>query len=393
MELAVRLRAREGVVASRRIRSEMVLVTIVIPCFQECDFIRSCLESVIAFELPPETTTEILVVDGMSSDGTREVIDDLAKAVPRIRRVDNVNRTQSAALNLGIKLGQGEYLLRLDAHSVYPPDYLIRTLENAHRTGAHNTGGVVMTLKRGRGFQAGVVQALVTHPFGVGNSGFRTGAREGPADTVPYGCFRMTLFDRVGLFDERLIRAQDYEMNRRIVAAGGKVWCNPEIVVHYYPQPDLPSFLKKQVMFEAPYNAYMWYLAPYSFAPRHAITAFFAFGVIAGLLLSPVSAAIRWSFIAVMALYFLLAIISATQQAVRYGNVLYVIALPPAFFSYHFLHGIGILGGLVSLLAGTAPVQKKREPWPGAGRFRAFPVPAGSPLGISSQHTGNSQVR
>jgi hypothetical protein len=185
----------------------------------------------------------------------------------------------------------------------------------------------------------------------------------------------MTLFERVGLFDERLIRAQDYEMNRRIVAAGGKVWCNPQIVVHYYPQPDLKRFLKKQVMSEAPYNAYMWYVAPYSFAPRHAITAFFAFGVIAGLLLSPVFATVKWSFTAVMALYFLLALVSATQQSVRYRNALYVVALPPAFFLYHFLHGVGILGGLLSLIAGIAPVQKMREPWPGAGRFRAFPQP------------------
>jgi glycosyltransferase involved in cell wall biosynthesis len=368
----------------------MVLVTIVIPCFQERDFIRSCLESVIAFELPPDTTTEILVVDGMSSDGTREVIDDLARTIPKILRVDNVDRTQSAALNLGINVGRGQYLLRLDAHSVYPPDYLIRTLETAHRTGAHNTGGVVLTLRRGHGFQAGLVQALVTHPFGVGNSGFRTGASEGPADTVPYGCFRKTVFDRVGFFDERLIRAQDYEMNRRIIAAGGKVWCNPEIVVHYYPQPNLPAFLKKQVMSEAPYNAYMWYLAPYSFAPRHAITAFFALGVIAGVLLSPVFGVVRWSFISVMALYFLLATISAAQQAVRYGNALYVIALPPAFFSYHFLHGIGILGGLVSLLAGTAPVQKRREPWPGAGRFRAFPLPAPPPNAAAAANHGDT---
>jgi glycosyltransferase involved in cell wall biosynthesis len=368
----------------------MVLVTIVIPCFQERDFIRSCLESVIAFELPPATTTEILVVDGMSSDGTREVIDEVAKNVPTVRRVDNIHRTQSAALNLGINLGRGEYLLRLDAHSVYPAEYLIRTLDTAHRTGAHNTGGVVMTLRRGPGFQAGLVQALVTHPFGVGNSGFRTGAKEGPADTVPYGCFRMALFDRVGFFDERLIRAQDYEMNRRIVAAGGKVWCNPEIVVHYYPQLDLPSFLKKQVVSEAPYNAYMWYLAPYSFAARHAITAVFAVGVIGGLLLSPFFTAVKWTFVAVMALYFLLAIISATQQAARYANALYIVALPPAFFAYHFLHGIGILGGLVSLLTGTAPVQKKREPWPGAGRFRAFPLPAGSPNAAATAKHGDT---
>ena len=353
----------------------MDLVTIVIPCYQERDFIRACLESVIAFEKPSDTSTEILVIDGMSVDGTREIIDQLSKTHPEIRRIDNPNRSQSAALNLGISRARGQYLLRLDAHSVYPREYMRKTIETARRSGADNTGGVVNTLRRGESFQAGLVQALITHPFGVGNSGFRTNAVEGPADTVPYGCFRMSLFDRVGLFDERLIRAQDYEMNRRTIAAGGIVWCNPEIQVQYYPQPDLSSFLKKQVAAEAPYNAYMWYLAPYSFAPRHAITALFALGVIAGLLISPFSHTVRWIFGAVMALYFFLALISATQQAIRFRDARFVLALPPSFFLYHFLHGVGVIGGLINLVIGTAPVQKKKEPWPGAGRFRAMPSP------------------
>ena len=368
----------------------MDLVTIVIPCYQERDFIRACLESVIAFEKPADIMTEILVVDGMSTDGTREIIDEFARSHPTIQRLDNPNRTQSAALNLGISRARGQYLLRLDAHSLYPGDYLRKTVETARRSGADNTGGVVNTLRRGHAFQAGLVQALITHPFGVGNSGFRTGAREGPADTVPYGCFRMSLFDRVGLFDERLIRAQDYEMNRRTIAAGGIVWCNPEIQVQYYPQPDLKTFLKKQVVAEAPYNAYMWYLAPYSFAPRHAITSLFATGVIAGLILSPISQTVRWVFGAVMVLYLVLALISATQQSIRFGDPRYVLALPVSFFLYHFLHGVGVIGGLIRLALGVAPVQKEKEPWPGAGRFRAMPSPLADP--ILPENTANSRV-
>src|SRR4029078_4268271 len=98
------------------------------------------------------------------------------------------------------------------------------------------------------------------------------------------------LFDRIGLFDERLVRAQDYEMNQRIVAAGGCVWRNPAIQVKYYQQPDLSSFIRKQILYEAPYNAYLCYLAPYAFAVRHAITGVFAFGVLGGVVLSPFSA-------------------------------------------------------------------------------------------------------
>ncbi|HEU4880372.1 MAG TPA: glycosyltransferase family 2 protein, partial [Gemmatimonadaceae bacterium] len=262
-------------------------VSILIPCYQERNFIGQCLKSVLAFELPQSTTIEVLVLDGMSTDGTREIVREVAARDARVRLVDNPKRIQSEALNLGISVARGEYVMRLDAHSFYPTNYLALCLETAVRTGADNTGGVVTTMRRGDGYQAALVQALITHKFGVGNSGFRTDAIEGPADTVPYGFFRREIFSKVGLFDLRLLRAQDYEMNRRIINSGGKIWRKPAIDIEYYPQPDFASFIRKQFMYEAPYNAYMWYVAPYSFALRHAITAVFSLGVIGGLLLSP----------------------------------------------------------------------------------------------------------
>jgi glycosyltransferase involved in cell wall biosynthesis len=333
-----------------------------------------------SFEIPDGFSIEVLVLDGMSTDGTREIVSEVASVDPRIRLVDNPKRTQSAALNLGIPMAAGDYMMRLDAHSVYPTDYLARTVETATRTGADNTGGVVATLRRGTGYQAALVQALTTHKFGVGDSGFRTDAVEGQADTVPYGCFRKDVFRKVGFFDERLLRAQDYEMNRRITAAGGKIWMNPEIRVQYYQQPDLPSFIKKQVAHEAPYNAYLWYLAPYAFTPRHAITGVFAAGVIGGLLISRFSTVVAIIFGSVMALYFALAFAAGVQQAVRYKEPRHVIFAPIGFFLYHLLHGVGVLIGLARLATGTAPVQGKPEPWPGAGRFRAWPAPGSERL-------------
>jgi len=354
----------------------MQSVSILIPCYQERNFIRACLESVRAFQLPEAFDLEVLVLDGMSTDGTREIVSEIAAIDARIRLIDNQKRTQSAALNLGIPLARGDYLMRLDAHSVYPTDYLARTVETAIRTGADNTGGVVATLRRGDRYQSALVQALTTHKFGVGDSGFRTDAAEGEADTVPYGCFRRDVFTRVGFFDERLLRAQDYEMNRRIIAAGGKVWMNPLIQVMYYQQPDLASFIRKQVVHEAPYNAYLWYLAPYAFSVRHAVTGVFAAGVLGGLALSLVSPAIRSLFLGVMILYFVLAIASALQQALRYREPRHILFVPFGFFLYHFLHGIGVLIGLARVATGTAPVQGKPEPWPGAGRFRAWEKPS-----------------
>jgi glycosyltransferase involved in cell wall biosynthesis len=355
----------------------MISISILIPCLQERDFIRPCLESVLAFDIPAEADIrEILVIDGGSTDGTRDIVLELAKADPRIRLIDNPKRIQSTGLNIALKIASGEYVVRLDAHSSCPRDYLALTLETSLRTGCDNAGGLFITQPRGSGYQSALIQALTTHKFGVGDAGYRTGAAEGPADTVPYGCFRRDLFDRLGPFDERLVRAQDYEMNRRIIAAGGCVWRNPAIQVTYFPQPDFRSFIRKQVVYDAPYNAYLWYLAPYAFAPRHAITGLFALGVLGGLAFSPFSSTIRMIFGAIMAFYFAMALFAGVQQAIRYREPRHVLFVPIAGFLYHFLHGMGLIVGLLRLAMGTAPVQKLREPWPGAGRLRAWPAPA-----------------
>jgi len=350
-------------------------VSILIPCLNEARFIRGCLSSVLEFAVPGGTELrEVLVIDGGSADGTPDIVREMAKVDTRIRLLDNPGRIQSTALNIALRVASGDYIMRLDAHSSYPANYLGLALETSMRTGCENVGGLFITQTRGEGYAAALVQALTTHKFGVGDAGYRTGAKEGQADTVPYGFFPRALFDRIGLFDERLVRAQDYEMNQRIVAAGGCVWRNPAIQVKYYQQPDLYSFIRKQIVYEAPYNAYLWYLAPYAFAVRHAITGVFAFGVLGGLALSPFSTTVKWIFAVVMAVYFAIAVGSAIQQAVRYREPRHVLCLPIAFFLYHFLHGVGLLAGLLRLLTHTAPVQKIAEPWPGAGRFRAWPT-------------------
>jgi len=344
----------------------MPSVSILIPTLNEEAFIEGCLRSVQAFELPEGVTIEITVLDGGSKDATRNLVEAAASRDPRITLVHNPGRIQSCALNIGILGTRADYVLRLDAHSAYPPDYLLLCYETSRRTGADNVGGIFVTRARGTGYAAKLVQALTTHSFGIGDSSFRKLPVEGPADTVPYGFFRREIFKRIGLFDERLVRAQDYEINRRISRGGGVVWLNPGIKVLYYQQPNLGSFLKKQIQKEAPYNAYLWYAAPYAFAWRHAITGVFALGVIGGLVLSLFSDVGRFLFLGVMALYLVLAVGAAIQQAWRYKEPWHVLFLPPSFFAFHFVHGCGLLWGLALLLVRQAPVQKLDRPWKGA---------------------------
>jgi glycosyltransferase involved in cell wall biosynthesis len=351
-------------------------VTIILPCRNEAGRIGACLDSLLGFTDLEAVNWEIWVFDGQSDDDTASLVREVVERETRVKYFLNERRLQGLAVNQSLTEGPGEFLLWLGAHTEYPPDYLARLLETARRVKADIVGGVLETRAGGEGYGATVVQALTTHRFGVGDSGFRTGAVEGPADTVPFALYRREVFDTVGRFDERLERAQDYEFNRRVKAAGGKVWLNPEIKSVYYNQASFGAFIKKQFGSEAPYNVYLGYLAPHAFAWRHWVTGCFALGVIGGLALSPVFDWVRWGFLGVMALYALLALGAAVQQAVRYREARHVGCLPFAFFLFHFLHGLGMWWGVLRLATGTAPVQKISEPWPGAGRKRAWPIPA-----------------
>lgn len=338
------------------------MISVIIPCYQEEHFIFACLASVRSFEVPAGHELEVLVVDGGSRDRTRELVSEVVAVDRRVRLLDNPRRTQSAGLNIGIAASHGEYILRLDAHSTYPADYVTQCLDTSKRIGADNVGGLAVTNPSGSGYQAELTRALTTHRFGVGAS-FRTGVREGRADTVPYGFFRRDVFDRFGLFDERLARAQDYEFNRRIVNRGGTVWLNPSILVHYFQQPTLRRFLSKQFFLDAPYNAYMWYLAPYTFTPRHAITAVFALGVLLGIPLAFVSPIIAVVVTVVFGAYGVLALLASAQQAVRYRQSGHFVVLPFCFLAYHLTHGLGVLTGVLRIMTGTAPVRRRDRPW------------------------------
>jgi len=348
----------------------MNMVSIIIPCRNEEKYIEKCLKSVLDFTIAADMVIEVLVVDGFSEDATVKIVKRIANIDQRIKLLTNPGKIQAIALNIAIKEAKGFWILRLDAHSKYPKDYLKLCYETAVKTEADNVGGLFITQPGDNTYQAQLVQALTTHPFGVGNAGFRIGMPAGETDTVPYGFYKKDIFEKIGLLDERLVRAQDYEFNRRLIKSGGKIWQNPNIHVFYYNQPTLWKFLKKQLKFEAPYNAYMWYLAPYSFAYRHAITGFFTIGIISGIILSPYFSIIKMIFFSVAAFYTMLALISSLQQASRYKQVKHMLYLPFSFFLYHFLHGLGILKGLGLLLFRKAPVQKIKEPWKGYGSYR-----------------------
>lgn len=214
-------------------------VTVILPVRNEVAHISACLDSILASAHPAERL-EILVVDGMSQDGTRELIERYAAQYPRIRLLDNPRRVVPAALNLGIRASTGDVIVRMDGHLVYPPEYIPRLVAALLEGGADNVGPCLITLPGDGSARAQAIAIAMSHPFGVGMSRFRIGAREAcEVDTVPFGCFRREIFKRLGMFDEDLIRNQDDEFNHRIIAKGGHVRLIPDVVCYYYARRSL----------------------------------------------------------------------------------------------------------------------------------------------------------
>jgi glycosyltransferase involved in cell wall biosynthesis len=329
--------------------------SVIIPTRNEEAFIDRCLQSVFSSD-PVPGGLEVLVVDGMSTDRTRQILADWCQKQPSLKILDNPSGIVPRAMNIGITAARGQWIIRLDAHSEYPANYFNLCIETSQRTGADNVGGGVVTLVRGNGWSGKAVRALTTHSFGVGNSSFRIGAAAGWVDTVPFGCYRRGTLERTGMYDERLVRNQDFELNRRLHKNGGRIWYDPSIQALYYNQSSLRG-LFRQAFNTGKWNPWMWFVAPYSFMWRHAVPMVFVSALIFGFSLSLISPIMGiLTLMVTLVPYFLLNLRASLQQCYRYGLTI-LPGLPLLFLFYHIVYGIGGLWGLFLLLLGRASVQ------------------------------------
>jgi len=185
----------------------------------------------------PLNALEVLVIDGMSDDGTRDAISKFSEQHSFIKLVDNEDLVVPHALNKGIALAKGEVIIRMDVHCIYPPNYVSTLVQVLLESGADNVGCYLETIPDGDGIQPRAIALATSHPFGIGNSKFRLNCQsEEPiiVDTVPFGCFRREVFQKFGLFDEELIRNQDNEFNTRITSGGGKILLIPNLKIKYF---------------------------------------------------------------------------------------------------------------------------------------------------------------
>jgi succinoglycan biosynthesis protein ExoA len=212
------------------------MVSVIVPCRNEARYIREFLSGLLRQHLG-DLEMEILVADGMSDDGTRAVLEEFQNRFRNIRVFDNPERIASTGLNRAIRQAKGEIIIRMDAHTEYAPDYIRTCVDVLDETQADNVGGPALT--RANGYVAEAIAHAFHSPFASGGSKFHDPQYEGPVDTVTYGCWRKSTLEKIGLFDERLVRCQDAELNLRLVASGGTVWQSPKIVSWYYPRKRL----------------------------------------------------------------------------------------------------------------------------------------------------------
>jgi glycosyltransferase involved in cell wall biosynthesis len=218
-------------------------VSVIVPVRNEERYLATCLSGLLAQDYPSEKL-ELLVVDGLSEDRTREIVQAIQRETgsssmaPALRLIDDPKQQRPSALNAGIRAASGEVIVRVDARSVVPKDYVRKCVDTLRETGADNVGGVQEPVADSPMQEA--IGMAMSHPFGAGNAQFRVGKRSGFVDTVYLGSFRREVFDKIGLFDEMIpVLSEDSDINQRIRESGGTVYLNTEIRASYYPRETL----------------------------------------------------------------------------------------------------------------------------------------------------------
>lgn len=324
-------------------------VSAIIPCRNEGSHIGACLDSIIANDYPKECL-EVLVVDGMSEDNTRSIVEGYAQRYPFIRLLSNPKRIIPTAMNIGIRTARGEVIMKMDAHTTYPSDYIRKCVIALQEYGADNVGGRVVHVPSVDTVTAKSIAFALSHPFGSLNSYFRIGSDKPRwVDTATFGCYRREVFARIGLYREDLVRSSDIDLNTRLHRRGGKTLLEPGIVAYYRSDPTLWRFWRHNLSdgFWATYplkfgSALRWR----HYAPIFLLSLFL--GLVALGVWRPILGVLPGVMLGV---YGSISLYVATKTAMRERRWGYLVALPLAFAVRHAGYGLGSIAGLVGAMA------------------------------------------
>jgi succinoglycan biosynthesis protein ExoA len=224
----------------------MPTVSVIIPCYNEEHTIGALLMAIHNQSYPLEEL-EVVVADGLSIDRTREEINQFQTTYPdlKVNVVDNPKKNIPSGLNRALEAAVGEYIIRLDAHSIPYPDYIQRCVEDLIRGAGDSVGGKWEINPGGDGWIAQAIALAAAHPFGVGDARYRVGGKAQFVETVPFGAFNRTLIEKIGGFNESLLTNEDYEFNVRIKLSGGGIWFDPAIRSKYFARSSLSALARQ----------------------------------------------------------------------------------------------------------------------------------------------------
>lgn len=318
------------------------MISIIIPIRNEENFIRQTIDSILAQDYP-QSEVEIIVADGMSTDTTRQIVTSYQQIYPNIKLVDNPGKIVPTGFNHALRQSDGDIVIRIDGHTIIAHDYISKCVETLLRTGTENVGGKMTAV--GQNEFAKAVAVATSSPFGVGGSKFHYSNKEEWVDSVYMGAWPRRVFEKIGLFDEELVRDQDDEFNYRLRENGGRILLSPEIKSEYSVRSS-PKSLWKQYFQYGYWKVRVLQKHPMQMSLRHFVPPAFVFGLVVSLILAIFTWFGRSLFTAIVSLYMIanlcVSIYSSAQK--EWGHVY---KLPIIYTILHISYGLGFFVGLV----------------------------------------------
>lgn len=322
------------------------MVSVICPIYNEEKYIAKCIDSILSQDYPKDDL-EIIFVDGMSTDKTREIVEEYISKFPFIRMIDNPQKIVPPAMNIGIKASKGEIIIRLDAHAEFPTNYFSRLIESLIKLDADNVGGVCITLPTSDNVVPIAIANALSSKFGMGNSSFRVGCKKiAEVDTVPFGCWHREIFDRIGYFDEELIRNQDDEFNGRIIKNGGHIYLLPDVEIKYFARDKISKISKmfyQYGLFKPLVNKKLGSPATI----RQFFPPIFVLGLSLGLVLSIIFPILLIPYISIISIYILLAIYFSIKSS---RNIFVISSQIYIYFVVHVSYGFGYIKGFWNII-------------------------------------------
>ena len=320
------------------------LISVLLPVRNEASFIERSVSSVLAQDYPAELM-EIIVIDGKSDDGTREILAGLIAKHQNLRMIDNPGRIVATGLNRGVAESAGEIVVRVDGHCEVAPDYVRRCVAHLQQ-GADGVGGPLRTI--GASPRATIIAAAMSSQFGVGDSAFRTLSDQSMiTDTVPFPAYTREILERAGPFDEELVRNQDDEYNYRLRKLGARIFLAADVRSRYYSRSSFRSLWSQYFQYGY-WKVRVLQKHPLQMRPRQFAPPLFVASLVGSGCAAPFSLAGRVIFLAMVGAYGVANLIAVRSVLRRQPAMPQLWLLPVAFAALHTSYGAGFLTGLVS---------------------------------------------